>query len=58
VPSGEAAASSDSFTQAASDSLFVLVLGAVADYDPALPPGQLLSKFSKLAFNFIENDSV
>ena len=40
---GEAVAPSDSFTQAASDSLFVLVLGAGADYDPALPPGQLLS---------------
>jgi uncharacterized SAM-binding protein YcdF (DUF218 family) len=43
VASGEAAAPSDTFTQAASDSLFVLVLGAGADYDPALPPGQLLS---------------
>jgi uncharacterized SAM-binding protein YcdF (DUF218 family) len=43
VPSGEAAASSDSFTLAASDSLFVLVLAAGVDYDPALPSGQLLS---------------
>ena len=43
VFSGEAAAACDTFTQAASDSLFVLVLGAGADYDPALPPGQLLS---------------
>jgi uncharacterized SAM-binding protein YcdF (DUF218 family) len=43
VPPGEAVAPSDSFTQAASDSLFVLVLGAGADYDPALTPGQLLS---------------
>lgn len=43
VSSGEAAAACDSFTQAASDSLFVLVLGAGADYDPTLPSGQLLS---------------
>ena len=43
VSSGGSAAASDSFTHAASDSLFVLVLGAGADYDPALPPGQLLS---------------
>lgn len=43
LPSGDAAAACDSFTQAASDSLFVLVLGAGADYDPTLPPGQLLS---------------
>lgn len=43
LPSGDAAVTRDSFTQAGSDSLFVLVLGAGADYDPTLPPGQLLS---------------
>jgi hypothetical protein len=40
LPSGEAAETRDFFTHATSDSLFVL--GAGADYDSALPQGQLL----------------
>ncbi len=43
VPSGEASKPGLSLPQAVSDSLFVLVLGAGVDYDPALPSGQLLS---------------
>jgi uncharacterized SAM-binding protein YcdF (DUF218 family) len=43
VYSGDSVITRYLFPQVASDSLFVLVLGAGADYDPASPPGQLLS---------------
>jgi uncharacterized SAM-binding protein YcdF (DUF218 family) len=43
MPSGVEHTPSDCFTQAGTDSLYVLVLGAGGDYYLALPPGKLLS---------------